>query len=188
MDIEVATAQVRLLLEEGLGLDITNPNLIDTPNRIARMYADMFKNIGFDYPDENFTVFPNEKKYDQLIQKFHIPVASMCSHHFLPFFGEAHFGYLPGDKIVGLSKISRIVDHYCKRPQIQESLTHEIINRFNDVVEPVWCMLVMRCVHTCSSIRGAKAKDAVMMTSAISGKDKDNKDIKTEFLSLIPKV
>lgn len=185
MDQEVSEKQLRLLLGEGLGLDVSDPNLFGTPGRIVRMWSDLFRNVGKEFPIEKATTFPNEKDYDQLIIKSGIEISSMCSHHFMPFWGVAHFGYLPDKTLVGLSKMTRILRHYCLRPQIQESLTHEVINRFEEIVKPVWCMLVIKCTHACSSCRGAEAKGAEMITSAIGGIDRGNKDLKAEFLQLV---
>lgn len=182
-DNEVFEKELRLILGEGLGLEVSDPNLFETPKRILRMWNSMFVNNNVEF--EGATVFPNEKGYDQLVIKKNIPVASMCSHHFMPFFGVAHFGYLPDKSFVGLSKITRIAKHYCKRPQIQEALTHEIITKFDDLVNPKWSMLILKCKHTCSSIRGAESGDAEMITSALGKNDRGNKDLKTEFLQLL---
>ncbi len=175
---------IKLMLTEGLGLDLSDPNLSGTPQRIARMYLEeFFVGVGKEFDD--FTVFPNTKKYSQLIISEEIDFVSVCSHHFLPFNGRAYFGYIPDEYVVGLSKLSRVVCHYAARPQLQENLTHEILECFVNAVKPKGAMLILRAFHQCQSLRGAKQANAMMTTSALYGVFETNEATRQEMLSLI---
>ena len=170
-------------LSQGLGLDLTDPNLADTPQRIARMYEELFAGVGVEF--DGFTLFPNTKSYDELIISERIDFVSVCSHHLLPFHGQAYFGYIPNKYVVGLSKLARVVMHYAKRPQIQENLTHEIMECFIEKVNPLGAMLVLRAYHSCQSIRGAKQPNAIMTTSAVHGVLKTDEKARQEMLMAI---
>lgn len=166
---------------EELGLDLSDPNLKDTPKRIAKMWANDFcANVGKEF--ENFTTFPSNN-YNQMIISEAMPFVSVCGHHFVHFSGKCWVGYIPNEKIVGKSKISRMVDFYCKKPQIQEGLTQEILDCFVKNMEPLGCIVVMKAVHNCELCRGAK-KYAPMTTSAIYGNFDDQK-VRSEFFELI---
>jgi len=146
---------IRAALEKGLGLDLSDPNLEGTPSRIARMYCEeFFTGIGKEFHE--FRVFPNKYGYDQIIMSDKIQFVSMCSHHFLPFEGWAWILYIPDRWLVGLSKLARLVDHYARRPQLQENLCHEVIMSFNREVHPKGCMVFLRGVHGCTRCRGVK--------------------------------
>lgn len=166
---------VHQLLTEGLGLDLNDPNLTDTPKRIAKMYCqELFHNVGQEFPAEEFRSFPNDEKYSQIVMVDNIHFTSMCSHHFMPFTGKAWFLYIPGETLVGVSKIPRIVEHYSARPQLQENLCHQIMNRFVEVVQPVGAMLVMRAIHGCMACRGVRQyANSGMTSSAIYGSFKE---------------
>jgi GTP cyclohydrolase I len=110
---------------DALGLDLGDPNLSDTPGRVARAYGELF--AGLHAPEPDLRTFPNTEGYSQVVAVTGIPFYSVCAHHLLPFFGTAHVGYVPGDRVVGLSKLARVVDHFARRPQIQERLTEEVI-------------------------------------------------------------
>lgn len=164
---------------EGLGLDLTDPNLRETPERIARMLSTEFF-AGVCLPEEitcrmfgkmqNLTTFPNSNNYQDIIMLDNIHFTSMCAHHFLPFSGKAWMLYIPDKKLVGASKPSRLIEYYSKRPQIQEHLTHDVIEDFCNQVEPLGAMLLMRGVHGCISERGVKQyHGAGMVTSAVRG-------------------
>ena len=165
-----------------LGLDLSDPNLTDTPKRIAKMWQNDFcQNVGREF--DNFTVFPNTNRYNQMIISEAIEFSSVCSHHFVHFSGLCWLGYIPNEHIIGKSKISRLVDFYSHKPQIQEGLTHEILNCFVNNVQPLGCMVVMKAVHNCEHCRGAK-KHAPMTTSAIYG-NFDQATTRMEFLELL---
>jgi GTP cyclohydrolase IA len=157
------------ILKEGLGFDLEDPNLIDTPRRMAKMYChEFFRNVHKDFDD--FKAFPNTHNYNQIIMSDCIHFVSVCSHHFLPFSGKAWVLYIPKEKLVGASKMSKLVEHYSKRPQLQENLCHEILNRFSQVLDPQGAMVVMRAEHGCMKHRGAQQYNgASLMTSAVYG-------------------
>lgn len=173
------------VLVEGLGFDLLDPNLMDTPKRLAKMYCqEFFENVGKDFDD--FKAFPNIHKYNQIIMSDSIHFVSVCSHHFLPFSGRAWILYIPGDKLVGASKMAKLVNHYSKRPQLQENLCHEIVNRFFEIVEPEGVMVVMRAEHGCMKHRGAKQYDgANLVTSAVKGSFADNPYMEEKGFDLI---
>lgn len=187
MNQRIAEECVRQLLIEGLGLDITDPNLRGTPERIARMYVTEFcKNVNKEFTADDFSLFPNEKKYTEMVMEDNLPFVSMCSHHFLPFEGLAWFLYIPDKWLVGASKVSRCIDHYAARPQLQENLCEEIVDCFMKHVQPIGCMLVMRAVHGCMACRGIKkGRDANLTTSAIRGGFETNDKTRQEALQLI---
>lgn len=176
----------RQLLAEGLGLDLSDPNLLDTPQRLAKMYhQELFVNVGKN-PDDILKAFPNEKKYDEMVLFDNIPFTSICSHHFLPFSGLAWMVYLPNKILVGASKASRLINFYSKRPQLQENLGVEIIDEFERIIEPKGVMLVMRAVHNCMACRGTKSgSNAGMMTSITRGVFRDSLSSRNEALNLI---
>lgn len=173
------------LMTEGLGLDISDPNLTDTPNRIAKMYCgELLWSVGHDFTD--FQSFPNEHGYDQIIVSDTIFFTSMCAHHFLPFTGNAWVLYIPKDLLIGASKPARLIKHYASRPQLQENLCHEVINAFNEGVEPNGSMIVIRGIHACMKCRGVKQHGGSgMITSAISGLFKEDPTMKQEGFELI---
>lgn len=169
MDVEKTQEYVRLMLTEGLGFDLSDPNLTDTPKRIAKMLTgEFFAKVDEEF--DGFTVFPNDKEYNQIVMVDNIHFVSMCSHHFLPFVGKAWMLYIPDKTIVGVSKIPRLIAHYSARPQLQELLAHDIINRFIEIVQPKGAMIVMRATHECMACRGAKQfGGSGMVTSALYG-------------------
>lgn len=180
-------------LSEGLGLDLTDSNLKDTPERIARMYCnEFFRNVGVEFPAEELTSFDIDDEPETahisdygMVLFDNIPYVSTCSHHFLPFSGLAWFLYIPDEVLVGASKPSRLINHYAARPQLQERLGREVVNRFVDVVEPKGAMLVMRAVHGCMSCRGVKnGNRSGMTTSVLYGGFEDHKT-RSEAMQLI---
>lgn len=173
------------LLTEGLGLDLSDPNLKDTPKRVAKMYCqEFFKSLE---PNTTLiTTFPNDKDYDEIILLDNIPFVSMCSHHFLPFSGKAWFAYIPDKKLVGASKINRLITHYSAKPQLQENLSKEIVDNFVYLLQPKAVMLVMRAIHGCMACRGIRqGNDAGMITSVVYGVFKENDKARSEVLNLI---
>lgn len=184
MNEKIVEECVLRMMEVGLGLDMKDPNYVGTPQRIARMYCREFF-VGLKKDFEDFAMFPNTERYDQIIVFDNIQYISMCSHHFLPFTGKAWLLYIPGKNLLGLSKASRLIEHYSARPQLQENLCHQIIKRFVKVIDPQGAMLVMRGIHGCMSCRGVKQTGgAGMMTSAIYGAFEELAT-KQEGLSLI---
>ncbi|MFA7218688.1 MAG: GTP cyclohydrolase I [Dehalococcoidales bacterium] len=174
------------LIEEGLGMDLGDPNLTETPKRIAKMYKDFFTNYGKEPSQDILKRFPNDKKYDEIVLLDNIPFTSICSHHFLPFQGFAWFAYLPGAYLIGASKPARLIHFYSKKPQLQENLAKEIIDYFVDKARPQGAMLVMRAVHGCMATRGAcTGPGAGMVVSATFGAFRDNHATRMEALELI---
>ena len=184
MDIFQIEKHFRNLMEEGLGSDLSDPNLTDTPKRIAKMYKEFFKGEGM--PFEGLTVFPNEENYDEIVLLDNIHFVSMCSHHFLPFYGLAWVAYIPKDKVIGASKPARVISHYAAKPQLQENLCQQVVNYLEKELESKGLMLVMRAIHGCMSNRGVNQyAGAGMMTSAVRGVFKEDKSAKDEAMNLI---
>jgi GTP cyclohydrolase IA len=163
-----------------LGLDLDTESLAATPARMARAYAEMFSPRPFD-----LTTFPNDAGYDELIIARSIPVHSVCEHHLLPFVGVAHVGYLPGERILGLSKLARVVELFARRPQVQERLTQQIADWLQDHVAPRGLGVVVEAEHLCMTVRGVRASGAVTVTSALHGQLRNDAATRAEFFTLI---
>lgn len=161
-----------------LGMDLDAVHLQRTPARMAQAWAQMLTPRDF-----TFTTFPNEEHYDQLVVVRDIPVRSMCEHHLLPFTGRACVGYLPGERIVGLSKLARIVEHFACRPQTQERLTQQIADWLREELRPRAVGVVISAEHSCMSLRGANTPGTSTVTSALLGHLRDNAGARQEFLS-----
>jgi GTP cyclohydrolase I len=162
-----------------LGLDLTDENLADTPRRMARALIEMTSGSDFE-----LTTFGNDEGYDELVLVRDIPVQSVCEHHMLPFVGVAHVGYLPGGRILGLSKFARMVDLHARRPQTQERLTQRIADHLQGELQPHGVGVVVEAEHTCMSLRGARAAGARTTTSALFGRLRDDPRSRAEFLAL----
>jgi GTP cyclohydrolase I len=173
---------VRALLEE-LGLDLADPNLAETDIRVAKMYLEMFSGLEAGAEPE-ITIFPNDEGYRSMVMEKEIPFYSMCSHHLVPFYGRAHLAYIPRDKIIGLSKLARIVEFYAKRPQLQERLTEQVVTYLEEALDPLGAMVVIEARHLCVEMRGVKKPGAVTVTSAIRGSFY-KKEVREEFLDLL---
>jgi GTP cyclohydrolase IA len=162
-----------------LGLATDTDEMVETPRRMARAYAEMLTVPAFEC-----TTFPNTERYDELVLVQDIPVRSLCEHHMLPFVGVAHIGYLPGDRILGLSKFARMVDFFAQRPQTQERLTKQIAEHLEQQLAPVGVGVVVEAEHTCMSLRGVRAVGARTVTSALFGTLREDPSARAEFLSL----
>lgn len=162
-----------------LGLDLTDENLAATPRRMARALIELTS-----APDFELTTFPNEAGYDELVLVRDISLQSVCEHHMLPFVGVAHIGYLPGERILGLSKFARMVELHARRPQTQERLTQRIADHLQDQLAPRGVGVVIEAEHTCMSLRGARSPGARTTTSALFGRLRDDPSSRAEFLSL----
>ncbi len=173
---------VRGLLEE-LGLDLADPNLQGTDLRVAKMYLEMFHGL-LEGSEPNVTTFPNEEGYSAMVMEKEIPFYSMCVHHLVPFYGHAHVAYIPRDRIIGLSKMARIVEFYAKRPQLQERLTEQVVGFLQEQLNPLGAMVVVEARHLCVEMRGVKKPGAVTVTSAIRGTFY-RKEVREEFLDLL---
>lgn len=166
-----------------LRLDRCDPNLRDTPRRIAKMYLEMFHGL-VEGAEPNITTFPNTENYSSMVMERDIPFYSMCAHHFVPFYGHAHIAYIPRRRIVGLSKLPRILEFYAKRPQIQERLTEQIADYLQSKLQPLGVMVVIQARHLCVEMRGVKKHGALTITSAIRGCFADTK-VREEFLGFL---
>src|SRR5262249_48936971 len=140
---------------ELLGLDRTDPNLVGTPERVAKMYLELFHGM-HEGAEPRVTFFPNDEHYTNMVIEKDIPFYSLCSHHFVPFYGPAHIAYVPKDKIVGLSKMPRILEFYARRPQLQERLTEQVATFLAQKLDPQGVMVVIEARHLCVEMRGVK--------------------------------
>jgi GTP cyclohydrolase I len=169
-----------------VGEETDRDGLIDTPRRVARMYEELLSG----YNTDPITLLNNalfDAEYDEMVVVRGIEFHSLCEHHMLPFTGEASVGYLPGAKIVGLSKIPRIVDMFARRLQVQERLTKQIAETINTLVQPRGVAVVVNGSHMCSVMRGVKKQNSEMITSSMLGEFKINSSTRNEFLSHIRK-
>jgi GTP cyclohydrolase IA len=162
------------------GVDLGTESLAETPARVARAYAEMLSPQPFD-----LTTFPNDEAYDELILIRDIPFHSLCEHHLLPFVGVAHIGYLPGSRILGLSKFARVVEHFARRLQVQERLTSQIAQWLNENLGPQGVGVVLEAEHLCMSLRGVRAGGARTVTSALHGTVRHDERTRSEFLALV---
>lgn len=179
-DLDAAEAAATAFMR---ALDIaTGPHadLALTPRRFASAYAELLTPRAFD-----FTTFENTEEYDELVLVKDIEFASVCEHHLLPFLGVAHVGYLPAERIVGLSKLPRLVEHYAKRPQTQERLTSQIARGLEEHLRPRGVGVVIEAEHTCMSLRGARSRGARTTTSGLRGLVRSNASSRAEFLALV---
>jgi GTP cyclohydrolase IA len=175
----IAAEQAAAAFLVALGVDLDTESLAATPARMARAYAEMFSPRPFD-----LTTFPNDAGYDELIIARSIPVQSVCEHHLLPFVGVAHVGYLPGERILGLSKLARVVELFARRPQVQERLTQQIADWLQDQLAPRGVGVVITAEHLCMTVRGVRAAGADTITSALHGQFRDPAT-RAEFFTLI---
>ncbi len=178
---EIAAYMRRII--EALGLDVSDPNLAGTPERVAKMYLEMFHGLA-EGAEPKVTFFPNDERYTAMVMEKDIPFYSLCSHHFVPFYGHAHVAYIPNERIVGLSKMPRIVEFYARRPQLQERLTEQIAGFLEHTLCPQGVMVVIEARHLCVEMRGVKKPGALTVTSAIRGIF-FNKPVREEFLDLL---
>ena len=178
IDLERAEDAAHELLL-ALGEDPQRDGLRDTPRRIAKAYAELLSPQPF-----NPTTFPNDEGYDELVIARGIQFSSLCEHHLLPFHGVAHVGYLPGERIVGLSKLGRVVDLYARRLQVQERLTTQVARWICDTLEPRGVGVVIEAEHLCMSLRGVQKPGARTITSALHGVVRDDPRTRQEFLAL----
>lgn len=168
---------VRELLDS-LGVDYSEDTR-RTPKRVAEMYHEMLTPRPF-----RFTTFPNDDGYDELVLVRAIPFVSLCAHHLLPFAGEAHVAYLPGERIVGLSKLARAVHHFASALQVQERLTKQVADLIQQELAPKGVGVIMEAEHQCMTVRGVQATGAKTITSTMYGLLRDNPATRAEFLSL----
>ncbi|MEO6792487.1 MAG: GTP cyclohydrolase I FolE [Mycobacterium sp.] len=174
-----AAEQAAAAFLHALGISTTDEQLRDTPGRMARAYAEMFTPKPFEA-----TTFPNDGGYDELVLVRDIPFRTVCEHHLLPFTGTACVGYLPGDRILGLSKLARVVDYFAARPQVQERLTRQVADWLTDHLQPRAVGVVIRAEHSCMTLRGVQAIGSTTVTSTLLGELRTDRDARQEFFSL----
>ncbi len=180
--MEKVKLAIRSLLE-GLGEDPDREGLQDTPDRVARSYVELLSGYNDDPRTVLKTVFAAEG-YDQMVALREIPFYSLCEHHLLPFTGTATVVYIPGTKVVGLSKLARLVECYGRRLQIQERMTNQIGDALRDVLEPVGYGVAIKAAHLCMCARGVSKTGAEMITHAVGGLIKEDEKARSEFLRL----
>src|SRR6476619_5415390 len=178
VDLAAAEAAAADFLD-ALGVSLDAEGLEESPARMARAYAELLTPRLFET-----TTFPNDEGYDELVLARRIPVRSVCEHHLLPFVGVAHVGYLPGDRILGLSKLARVVEHFSCRPQVQERLTKQIADWLADRLQPKGVGVVIEARHTCMTQRGVLATESDTVTSTMLGTLRHDPRSRAEFFAL----
>ena len=184
VDCEKIEAAVRDILE-AIGEDPDRDGLLDTPARVARMYAEITSGLREDPKEHLYKVF--DVDHDEMIMVREIPIYSMCEHHLIPFYGQAHVAYIPkpGGKITGLSKIARLVDGYAQRPQVQERLTRQVADAVQEVLDPAGVLTVVEAEHMCMSMRGIRKPGSSTVTSAVHGIFRENAATRAEAMRFI---
>jgi len=178
VNLPAAERAVRDLLR-ALGRDPASPHLADTPRRVAESFTEMLTPREFD-----LTTFPNDEHYDELVLARNIPVHSLCEHHMLPFTGVAHVGYLPGERILGLSKLARVVELFARDLQVQERLTVQVANWLQENLAPKGVGVVIEAEHMCMSMRGVQASGSTTITSSVHGALREDARSRQEFFAL----
>jgi GTP cyclohydrolase I len=167
-------------LLRALGTDLDDPGIRATPHRMADAYAELLTPVPF-----NLTTFPNDGGYDELILVREIPFQSLCMHHLLPFAGVAHVAYLPGERILGLSKLARVVELFARDLQLQERLTSQIAGWLQAQLQPMGVGVVLEAEHLCMTMRGVQKPGARTVTSTLHGLLRDDPRTREEFLTLV---
>ena len=175
----VAAERAAADLLSALGADLEDESLRATPGRMARLYGELLSPTPF-----NATTFPNDAGYDELVVARQIPFHSLCEHHLLPFVGVAHVGYLPGERIIGLSKLARVVDYFARGLQVQERLTSQIADWLQAELDPKGVGVVLEAEHMCMSLRGVQKHGASTVTSSLHGLVRNDARTRQEFLAL----
>jgi len=177
-DLAAAEAAAAAFLT-ALGIDIDTDSLAGTPRRMARAYSELLTPRDF-----RLTTFDNDEGYDELVLARAIPIRSVCEHHLLPFVGTAHVGYLPGERILGLSKLARVVELFAHGPQVQERLTKQIADWLHTHLQPQGVGVVIEAEHLCMSLRGVRAGGARTVTSTLQGLLREDARSRQEFFAL----
>ncbi|MDI1290567.1 MAG: GTP cyclohydrolase I FolE [bacterium] len=177
-DLDEAERAARTFLT-ALGVGTDGESMRETPRRMASAYLEMITGRSFD-----LTTFPNDGGYDELVLARSIPVHSVCEHHMLPFIGVAHVGYLPGERILGLSKLARVVEMFARRPQVQERLTTQVADWLQSSLQPRGVGVVIEAEHLCIAMRGVQASGSTTVTSAVHGLMRDDARSRAEFFAL----
>jgi GTP cyclohydrolase I len=182
---EAAEAAVRTLIEWA-GDDPAREGLLETPARVVRAYEELF--AGYDIEPRGYLerTFEEVEGYDELVVLTNIPVVSFCEHHMLPFIGHAHVGYLPSNRVVGISKLARVVSAFGRRLQIQEKLTAQVAQAIQEVLKPEGVGVVIQSEHSCMTMRGVNTPGSLLTTSTLLGAVRDDPRTRQEFLRLVP--
>jgi GTP cyclohydrolase I len=178
-DVEAAAGAARTFLA-ALGMRCDSPGMSRSPLRMAQAYAELLTPREFE-----MTTFPNDEGYDQLVVVKAIPLQSLCEHHLLPFLGVAHIAYLPGERILGLSKFARVVEMFACRPQVQERLTQQVADWLDAHLQPQGVGVVVQAEHTCMTLRGVRAAGALTQTSALTGALRADPATRAEFFAIL---
>ena len=179
-----AEAAVRVLIEWA-GDDPTREGLLETPKRVAKSYKELFAGYDVDPREYLERTFEEVAGYDELVILKDIRVVSFCEHHMLPFLGKAHIGYLPSDRVVGISKLARVVHGFARRLQIQEKLTAEIATAIQDILKPKGVGVVLVSEHSCMTMRGVNTPGSRLTTSHLLGEVRDDPRTRQEFFDLV---
>ena len=178
LDVDAAAEAAATFLE-ALGVDLDDEGMQASPARMARAYAELFSPRPFE-----LTTFPNDEGYDELVLARRIPLRSVCEHHLMPFVGVAHVGYLPGERILGLSKLARVVEHFACRPQVQERLTMQVASWLSSELGARGVGVVIEAEHSCMTLRGVQASGSDTVTSALLGTLRSDSRSRAEFFAL----
>jgi GTP cyclohydrolase I len=176
--IEKAVAEILA----AVGENVNREGLVDTPKRVAKMYEELLGGLHSD-PTEHLKVFHED--YDEVVLLRDIPFCSVCEHHMMPFIGKAHVAYLPNGKVLGLSKIARIVECYARRLQVQERMTVQVADFMMENLKPMGVAVVIEASHSCMTVRGVRKEGSQMVTSAVRGIFKSDPRTRSEVMSLI---
>ncbi len=182
--VEQAEEAIRTLIRY-IGDNPLREGLLETPDRVIRSYSELFRGYQEDPRDYLSKTFDETEGYDEVVLLRDIRVESYCEHHMLPIIGKAHVAYLPDKRVVGISKLARVVDGYSKRLQIQEKLTMQIAGAIDEVLKPKGTAVVIDATHGCMSCRGVHKQNVTMVTSRLTGAFRKNPDLRREFLSLL---
>ena len=182
VDLERIERAMREIIE-AVGEDPNREGLLDTPARVSRMYAELFEGLRID--PKQYLEVGFEVGHDEMVILKDIPFYSICEHHFMPFHGVAAVGYIPDGRVVGLSKLARVVEAYARRPQIQEQLTGQVADTLMEALKPDGVAVVIEAEHLCMTQRGVKKPGSRMITSATRGTFRNNDVTRSEFLSLV---
>ena len=179
---EKIAAGVRMIIE-AIGDDPDREGLKDTAKRVARMYGEFFQGLHEDPRTYLQVVF--DEQHDEMVLVKDVPFHSMCEHHLLPFHGRVHAAYIPRGRVVGLSKIARVIEVFARRPQVQERMTAQIADLLTDELDAHGVGVVVEASHTCMTMRGVKKPGSLMVTSAMRGSFKSDQATRSEFMSLV---
>lgn len=174
-----AVAQAVAALLTALGRDPRSEHLADTPRRVADALIELTTPAAFD-----LTTFPNDGAYDEMVVEVGIPIHSLCEHHLLPFSGVAHIAYIPGERILGISKLARVAEMFARDLQVQERLTAQIADYLDEVLQPRGVGVVIEAEHLCQSLRGVRAAGTLTLTSALRGEIRSDTRCRAEFLAV----